>query len=167
MKDISLVALICVFLAAACQYDAPLTTAHDIPIDPAILGTWVIVPSENDDPATLVRIHRFSDTEYAIHYQESELGLYFRAYAINIAGVAAMQLELIGSDESAVGSDAEDRYVVARYSMVNGQLEVSTLNTDLVSDKLADPESLREAFIANKNNPDLFNDPGLFKRLEN
>jgi hypothetical protein len=152
---------------AACQYDAPLTTAHDIPVDPSILGSWVIVPSDNDDPETRLQIHRFSDTEYAVHYHESNTDLYFRAYAINIAGVSAVQLELIGSEEGAVGSAAEDRYMVASYRLVDGQMEVRTLNTELVDDELKDSASLREAFIAHKDNPELFNDPGLFKRTEN
>jgi hypothetical protein len=152
---------------AACQYDAPLTTDHVIPIDPSILGSWAIIPAENDDPETRVQIHGFSDTEYAIHYHESSIDLYFRAYAINIAGVPAVQLELIGSGEGAVGSDEEDRYVVARYRLVDGQLEVRTLNTELVDDALKDSESLRAAFIAHKDNPELFSDPGLFKRREN
>jgi len=37
--------------------------------------------------------------------------------------------------------------------------------TFLVGEELTGSESLRAAFIANKENPELFNDPGFFERV--
>ena len=56
--------------------------------------------------------------------------------------------------------------MVAQYTMVNGQLEIKTLNSELVSNSITDTETLRRVFAEHKNNPELFNDPGLFKRVE-
>ena len=153
-------------LVTACEYNVPLTTDHNIPVDHAVLGYWKIIPAENEDDDTEVRIYQFSDTEYVVHYHEDTGDLYFRAYAINIGGVPAVQLELIGNDEKPVGSNEEDRYQVISYNMVNGLLEIRTLNSELVDDELPDSESLRKAFIEQKNNPELFNDPGKFKRIQ-
>jgi hypothetical protein len=166
MKKSGWVLLLSIFFLTACEYDIPLTFEHNIPIDQSILGSWVYVPAANEDGNTEVRIHGFSDTEYSIHYMEDDDDLYFRAYAVNIAGTSAVQLELTGTDEESVEQGQENRYVVAQYTMVNGQLEIKTLNSELVSNSITDPETLRQVFAEHKNNPELFNDPGLFKRVE-
>ena len=159
------VSVLSVLLLAACEYKAPITTEHKIPIDPLVLGAWKIVPAENQDNNSSVLIFRFSDTEYSVHYHESSGDLYFRAYGINIDGVGAAQLELIGSDDGPVDEDEQDRYQVVSYELENDLLKISTLNSEWVDDELPDSESLRKAFIEHKENPGLFNDPGFFKRV--
>lgn len=149
------------FFLTACVYEAPLTTQHDIPIDQSILGTWNIVSDEGSDEQ--LRILRFSDTEYLVSDLNNDDELFFRAYAIEIAGVSAVQLEFIGDNKRPVSGD--NRYVVASYRLVDGLLEVRTLNTELVSEELTDSETLKAAFIEHKENPALFNDPGLFKKV--
>ncbi len=149
------------FFLAACVYEVPFTTQHNIPIDQAVLGTWEIVSEEGS--VEQLRILRFSDTEYLVSDVNGDDELYFRAYAIEVGGVSAVQLEFLGDDKRPVRGD--DRYLVATYSFVDGLLEVRTLNSDLVDDELTDSESLRAAFIKHKENPELFNDPGLFKRV--
>ena len=164
MRTISIL-FICVLLLSACKYKTPITTEHDIPVDQHVLGSWKIVPAENQDNQSGILIFRFSDTEYSVHYHEDGGNLYFRAYAINIDGVAAVQLEFIGSDDGPAGEDATERFHVISYQLENDQLKISTLNTELVDDKLDDSESLRKALIKHKENPDLFNEPGFFKRV--
>lgn len=152
-----------ILLLAACEYDVPLTMEHSIPIDQGILGTWEADSGEDD--YFQLRILKFSDTEYLVHDAEDDGDLYFRAYAIEVAGISAVQLEFLGDDDNPVKSDGGDRYFVASYKMVDGMLEIRTLNTELVNDELTDSESLRAAFIANKDNPELFNNPGFFRRV--
>lgn len=148
-------------LLTACVYETPLTPRHDIPIDQAVLGTWNLVSEDDSDEQ--LRILRFSDTEYLVGNVDNDDELYFRAYAIEIAGVSAIQLEFLGDNKRPVRGD--DRYLVASYRFVDGLLEVQTLNTELVDDELTDSESLKAAFIEHKENPELFNDPGLFERM--
>jgi hypothetical protein len=167
MKSTLLGTFLGLLLLAACEYNVPLTTDHNVSIDPAVLGSWKIASIENKDDDTEIRIHQFSDTEYAVHYLEDGGNLYFRAYAINVGGVSAIQLELIGSGEKSVGRDEDDRYHVASYKIVDDLLHIGTLNSDLVDDELPDSESLRSAFIKHKDNPELFNDPGVFRRVKN
>jgi hypothetical protein len=161
-KLIGLVLIAIPFLGA-CVFDVPVTTKHDIPVDQVILGSWETVPVENEDPAAM-RIFRFSDTEYIVHYYEDDGDLYFRAWAMNIGGVYAMQLELIGDEDSATSQYAEDRYMVAAYRMLDGKLEVKTLNSDLINPEITDSKSLEAEILKYRDNPQLFNDPGLFQR---
>lgn len=155
------------FALAACQYKVPLTEEHEIPVDPLVLGSWKIVPAPGQDNDSAILILKFSDTEYSVRYHEDGGNLYFRAYGINIDGIAAIQLELIGNDDGAVNADEYDRYHVIAYHLDKDLLKISTLNTELVDDELEDSTSLRNAFIQHKTNPDLFGEPGYFKRVSN
>jgi len=161
MRTTTWTILATVFLLVACVYEVPFTAEHNIPIDQAILGTWEVVSEEGSDEQ--LRILRFSDTEYLVADNDGDDELYFRAYAIEIAGIPAVQLEFLGDNKRPVRGDK--RYLVASYRFVDGMLEVQTLNSELVDDELTDSESLRAAFTMHKENPELFNDPGLFKRV--
>lgn len=165
MSKVSWTLIFTLLFLGACDYDVPLTTEHNIPIDQTILGSWEMV-SWNKRKVTGLSILEFSNTEYTVHYFEDDGDLYFRAYPIHIGGVSAVQLELLGDEDGPVDKDGKDRYLVASYNMVDGILQITTLNTDIVSGELSNSGALSEAFIANKDNPELFNDPGFFKRLE-
>ena len=163
MKFSTLLAILAALVIGACEYDVPITTDHDIPINRSFLGTWEAVPHE-DDEKTRLQVLEFSDTEYLVHYFEGDESLYFRAYPITIENANAIQLELIGDDNESIDRAKKDRFMVASIRLLEGKLEVRTLNTELVSTQLADSQSLKDAFIANIKNPELFNDPGFFRR---
>lgn len=163
MKLSTLVTALAALVIGACEYDVPITTDHDIPINRSFLGTWEAVPQEDDDKIRM-QVLEFSDTEYLVHYFEGDESLYFRAYQIKIENTHAIQLELIGDDKESIDHDKNDRFMVASVRLLEGKLEVRTLNTELVSAQLADSQSLKDAFIANIKNPELFNDPGFFRR---
>jgi len=167
MKKIIWMLFTVTFFLTACEFNAPLTTDHNIPIDQAILGYWKITSIENKVDATEIRIYAFSETEYVVHYLEDGDDLYFRAYAINVGGVPAVQLELmVGAGDGPGSNEEDDRYHVASYKIVDGMLRISTLNSNVIDDELPDSKSLREAFVAHKDHPELFNDPGIFRRIE-
>ncbi len=162
----TLITLLIMFITA-CQYHAPLTTEHNIPIDPAILGAWESVPGTGEWSSSIekMRVQKFSSTEYMIHYFTEGSEMDFRAYLIEVAGISAIQLELIGTDEGAIGEDDKDpRFIVASYAIKDGGMEIRLLNTKLISDALKDSKSIHKAFIEHRENPELFVDPGMFKR---
>lgn len=170
MKSSTLIATLVLSLGAlclaACEYDVAITTDHNIPINRGLLGSWEAIPGEDEaDDNTRLQVIEFSETEYLVHYFEGDESLYFRAYPVKIGNVNAIQLELIGDDNESIDHDKEDRFVVASTRLLEGKLEVRTLNTELVSAQLSDSQSLRDAFLANIKNPELFNDPGVFKRV--
>jgi hypothetical protein len=149
-------------LMTACSYDAPLETRHAIPVDPAVLGIWVSADPEDNEKETMV-ILPFSETEYLVHYPaDADDGMYFRAYAIKVAGVACVQLALLGTPKGR--ETGTERYEVATYRLVDGRLEIRTLNKKLVDSELSGGTALREAFEKHSSDPELFTNPGTFTR---
>lgn len=159
---------IVMILLTACEYEAPLTTEHSIPIDPALLGIWGNVPESGEKPDEWrILILEYSPTEYLIYYPAGENGIYFRAYPIKVGDLACVQLKTIGSAEGPAGKeDEEDLFQVAAYTLNEGMLEVRLLNSDLVDNDLKTQEALRSAFIENTGRPDLFDNPGRFRKKE-
>jgi hypothetical protein len=153
------------FLVAGCEYEAPLTTEHSISIDPAILGLWTPVPKQGKDPNPDNRmlILRYSDTEYLIRSPTGKDGIYYRGYPIDIEGVSCVQLEVIGVEEAPIESDEKELFHIASYDFKNGFLEISLLNTDLVDKHLKDTDTLRKAFLENKNNKELFRNQNRYR----
>ena len=153
------------WLNTACEYKVPLTTEHVIPVDTAVLGHWDYVPGpdENADD-THIRIMRFSDTEYLVHYFEDDGELYVRAYLARIEDLELVQLELIGDDDGPTEVDEEELYNVARYHLEDGQLKISLLNSELVDDDIGDSALLVSALLTHRDHPELFGTPGTFKR---
>ncbi len=152
---------------AGCEYDAPLTTDHTVPIDPALVGAWLEQSDgdNNAEPANRLVVLKFSTTEYLIHYPTTEKeGAYYRGYPIQIGGVSCVQLELLGS---AVGPVNEaKRYLVANTRLAGNRLEVRILNRDVIGTDLSGTAAIREAFLKHAADPALFNDPGVFIRAE-
>ena len=165
-RSLSLIAALLLF--AGCQYDSPLTEEHSIPIDPALLGVWEEMPDDGDSPGEAARmiVLKFSETEYLVHYPVGKDGGYYRAYSFSLGGLDGVQLEVVGSENGPIDSTEEDLFLVASYSIINGELEVKLLNGELVDDVLTGSEAIREAFLKNKDSKDLFTDPGKFRRVE-
>jgi hypothetical protein len=152
-----------VFLFTACEYDAPLTRDHTIPIDQAVLGVWEATSEGTDSERALVL--PFSETEYLVQYPMEKDSIFFRAYPISVGGVSCVQFEAIGSEEGAVEKDEKKRFHVVSYQLTGDALEIKLLNTERVDKGLADSEALLKAFIEHKDDADLFIDPVTFKKV--
>lgn len=151
---------------AGCQYLAPLSEEHTISIDPSIIGLWEEVPEGGrpPDPDDRMLILKYSDTEYLVHYPTRKDEMYYRAYPIRVDGLPCVQIQLIGTADGDV-KKGDRKYQVATYTIANGELEIKTLNTDLVDKDLPDTASIRQAFLKNKDNKGLFTNPGKFRRV--
>ena len=164
-RAVMLFVLAAVFFVG-CNYEAPLTEEHKVSVDPAVLGLWKPSVAEGEEPEDeQMVILKYSDTEYLIHYPVED-GIYYRVYPIKIGGVSCVQTQAIGTNEGPVEKDTKELFGVVSYKLIDGKLEVKTLNTELVSDKLKDSESLRKEFIKNRDNKELFTNPGIFKRVK-
>ncbi len=167
MKCIAMLLIVAVLFLAGCEYEAPLTEEHSIPVDSSVLGLWEIIPDsdkKSDAPERMMLL-KYTDTEYLIHHPTGEDGLYFRGYPIKIGDVSCVQIQWIGTAEGDIKKDDRD-YNVVSYNFSNGELVIKTLNTDLVDDDLKDSEALKKAFLKNKDNKDLFTDPGKFRKVK-
>jgi len=163
-KSMFLVAIVLsVFLG--CEYESPLTNKHKIPVDSAVLGLWETVPDKNETAGSSEKmlILKYSDTEYLVHYPVGNDAFYFRGYPIKIRNISCVQIRLIGDSGGDIKTE-ERKYHVISYQFVKGELEIKTLNTDLVDKNLKNSRKLRKAFIKNSGKKELFQNPVRFKR---
>ncbi|MBU2621503.1 MAG: hypothetical protein KKD92_04200 [Proteobacteria bacterium] len=160
------------FLFAGCEYETSLTDEHKIPVDKAVLGLWEAVPEKKrvSDPKDRVSdseerlmVLKYTDTEYIVHYPTGDEGFYFKGYPIRIGGISCVQIQLIGDSNGDIKS-GDRKYHVVSYQFVNGELEIKTMNTDLVDKNIKDRNKLKTAFLKNKNKGELFTNPVRFKR---
>ena len=163
LKIVFMIALI--FLFAGCEYETSLTDEHKIDVDKAVLGLWESVPVKNEasGPKDRLMVLKYTDTEYLVHYPTGDEGFYFRGYPIRIGGVSCVQIRLIGDSNGDIKT-GERKYQVVSYQFVNGELEIKTLNTDLVDNNLKDRNKLKKAFLMNKNKGELFINPVRFRK---
>lgn len=168
MRFIPMLLVGVVLYSTGCTYEAPLTKEHGIRIDSSVLGLWEIVPDGNERTKDRERLMvlQYSDTEYLVHYPTNEDGFYFRGYPIKVGDVSCVQLQGIGTEGGPIGKQQKELFHVVSYSLVNGELLVKTLNTELVDDDLKDTGALRNAFLKHKDNTELFANPGRFRRVE-
>jgi len=159
--------LVAIFLSvfAGCEYESPLTNKHKIPVDPAVLGLWETLPDNNETAGSSEKmlILKYSDTEYLVHYPVGDDAFYFRGYPIKIRNISCVQIRLIGDSGGDIKTE-ERKYHVVSYQFVNGELEIKTLNTDLVDKNLKNIKKLRKAFMKNRGNIELFQNPVKFMR---
>lgn len=166
MKSKMLIFATVVLLLAGCRYESPFTTDHNIAIDSAVLGLWELKPDGKDDSARdeLMMILKYSDTEYLIHYPLGKEGLYFRGYPIKIGDISCVQIQLIGSNDGQPKIDMRELFNAVSYRLIDGDMAIKTLNTDLVNNDIKTIAELRETFLKHKDNQDLFNNPGVFRK---
>lgn len=158
-----------ILLLVGCEYESPLTKEHNIAVDPAVLGVWEPIQVTDDKAKQDERmiILKYSDTEYLIHYPSGGRDqAYYRGYPIKIGGVSCVQLQIIGTDEGPLQKDEKGLFSVASYHLTAGKLEINLLNTDLVDDALKTSAELRQAFLKHKDNKELFEDPGVFRKIK-
>ena len=185
LKIISMIALI--FLIAGCEYETSLTDEHIIAVDKAVLGLWEAVPEKGrvsdpkgrvsdskervsdskervSDSKERLMVLKYTDTEYLVHYPTGDEGFYFRGYPVRIGGISCVQIRLIGDSNGDIKT-GERKYQVISYQFVKGELEIKTLNTDLVDKNIKDRNKLKIAFLTNKNKGELFRNPVRFKKV--
>lgn len=162
------------FVLTACNYNAPLVGEASLPIDQALLGTWELIPEDVAGQRSHVRIvvGQESANMYAIEYFPGESDytdvdtvVYFKGWPAEFGGITFVQLEVTGTNEGPVSAEDTDLFSVFSCTLANGELTVRSLNTNMVNEDLADTAALRAAFTANRDDPDLFEEPGQFRKL--
>ena len=146
-----------------CIYDVPLVEKATIPVDPALTGMWQFIPEggEEVDPDEKMQVLPFSANEYVVIYPSEKDDMHFRAYPIQLDDLLLVQLEWLEA-----ASKMEDRYHVCRYTLDDGILTVETLNNSVVESGITDSKALCETLLANRDNPDLFEDSGRYRKLK-
>ena len=158
--------LILALILAGCAYDVPLSEPQDLPLNLALIGIWETLPDSTavtDDTQQMI-VLPCGDGEFFVHVRSGPEGLYVRAYPIAVDGERYHQVQLIGTVDSTSLSVAGGYHLVW-CRLVDGILEVRTLNTDLVDTGIASSAELLTAFREQRSDPDLFIDPARFRRV--
>jgi len=162
-----LLCLICALPIAGCLYEHPFVEEDVLPIDANLVAVWEEVPPEVDDPGERGRLTaiRFSDTEYLIHYPSNEDGGYFRGYLVRLGEKTYIQIEAIAGSAGPLPPRNKRRFHLASYSVKNDQLQLRMVDPDQLPEQPKDSEALRKGFMDAEDHPDLFDEPGTFRRL--
>ena len=183
MKPVILISA--ALLLSGCIYEAPLVAENKLPIDAAIIGLWEPLPQEEKEPEndgdnplkkilehspaeTRLLILKFSETEYLISNPVAEHSIHYRAYPIELGGKRCVQLQVIGTNEGSADweNDTPRPFLVCSHETKDGNLIVSNLNEELVGDELKTTAALQEAFLKNKDNPQLFGEPTIYRKVK-
>jgi hypothetical protein len=165
IKFLLFLVLLSIFVAA-CEYQEPLSEKQNMSVDPALLGLWEPVPekSETKPCGEWILVLKYSDTEYMIHYQTRTESMYFRAYPLKAGDISCMQLQLIGSGDGPPAK-GDPAFQAASVTLTGDEATIRMMNTSVVANNLRGP-ALREAFLNNAKNPDLFREPVTFRRVK-
>jgi len=159
---------ILLLLLSGCEYEAPLSQEHVVPVDRSVEGHWEPVAEEG---GRLLRWHgrvtilSFSDTEYLIVYFLRDTPVYFRGYAVELGGVSAVQVQSLETLREPPEKKGRRLYHVFQWQFEDGELLLRALNRDLVEPGHYTSDSLRDSFLKHKDHPDLFLEPARFRRV--
>ena len=152
-------------LLASCVFESPFETTAKLPVDQALLGRWQEVTSNDKLASNGLLVLQHSANEYLVQYPEGEKGMYFRAFAVDLAGQRCMQIQLIGTADGPVKPENR-KYHLLKAALNKDELEIRTIKQDIIGKDLRDTEALRVAYLAHKDQADLFGDPVVFRRQE-
>ena len=158
--------IICILFTGACDFDFPLSTENTTPIDELGLGLWLELNEEETmDKPTFLNIMQFSDKEYLVHYYQGESSFFFRAYLIKVSDRIMLQTQVIGTEDGPVATSEEALFTVISYTIDGDELTFTQLNTELIDTEISSSAALWDAFIKQKDNPELFTHLSSFKRI--
>lgn len=155
--------LIATFLLTACVFEAPFEPEAKLPVDGRLLGSWEELVTSDKPAANRLLVLQHSNHEYLVQYPLGDKAMFFRAYAIDLAEESHIQIQLIGTADGAVKSE-DRKYHLLKVTLKQDELEIRTIEPEVLGKDLRDAEALKAAFAAHKNDAKLFGDPVRFRR---
>ncbi len=153
----------CVLLAG-CDYTVPVVREPGTERDAALAGAWERAKPDGGTERLLVLPLRTN--EYLVAFPAGAPDAMFaRAWLGRAAGMRLAQLEWIGT---AKGKPAEGARVfqAAGYARTGDTLTVRLLNADTVGREATTTEALVQALVERTNDPALFRDDLVFRRVQ-
>lgn len=152
-------------LLNSCVFESPFETEAKIPVDTALLGRWESIPADPKRAAQRMLVLQHSANEYLVEYPVGEKAMFFRAFAVSLAGAEFIQIQLIGTAAGTV-KPGDRKYHLLEVSVDGDALEMRTINPEVLGSDLGDSAQMKAAFIGHKNDPKLFSEPEKFRRIE-
>jgi hypothetical protein len=147
---------------SGCDYTVQLAKTPELPIDQALVGSWL----RTDDPAHDQRLLVLPQcpNEYIVAYPANDRDAMFaRACLCKADDLTLVQLTWFGTARGVTPDDARVyQYVV--YSLKGDTLSVGLLNADLVKRDAATAQDLLKSLAESRQNPGLFREAMTFKK---
>ncbi len=160
MKNITILA-VCA-LIGGCVYTVPLVKTPKIEIGSAVVGLWEL--QENKESPERMLVLPLSKKECLVSYSDKET-LYFRACLAKVADKTIVQLQVIGGGGGGVPDDNRI-YQYAEYKVEGDTLTVRMLNDEVIDRDIDSTRALTKAIKKHIDDPNLFKDAGVFKRVK-
>ncbi|MBC2596113.1 hypothetical protein H5P28_17735 [Ruficoccus amylovorans] len=138
-------------LLGGCVYEVPLAEEANVPVDPALLGTWTLV--QPDDPANSITavVSQLSATEYVVATTGyAEKTQCYRAWPVEFDGVRYLQLQ--GLNDGTFKKN-EKVYLLGKLDRNGDHLNLSLL---MLKGEFANSDALQQALRENISKPDTF-----------
>ncbi len=138
MKHSVWLLFLAIILTTGCVHETPLTTEHNLAIDPALLGLWELVPGEakGDPDEDRMVVMRWSDTEYLVQIPLGPEGDFFRAYPVEVGGHSLIQAEYVGNHGKGLYPPEETFFPIITYEIEEGILIAGSLNPKVVDGEI-------------------------------
>ncbi len=156
------IALICLFISA-CDFTVPLSGKPELLIDERAVGLWE--RTKEDGKTERMLVLPISEHEYFLSWPEAApTELYAKAHLFEFSDRTLVQLKWFGNSNGTV-PDNDVVWQVAAYSIAEDTLEVRLLNPDVTGKDHKTTAELALAVESNMNNPLLFRDNWVFKKI--
>jgi hypothetical protein len=162
-----LTAVVSLFFLNSCVFEAPFEAEAKIPADMQLLGRWEEVPGKADEekkPDQML-ILQHSANEFVVEYPIGAEAMYFRAFAVELAGGKYIQIQLIGSADKPLKA-VDRKYHLLKVSVEGDAFQMSTIEAEVLGKDLKDSAQMKAAFAAHKDDPKLFGDAVKFRRIK-
>lgn len=145
-----LASALCAAMLIACHYDLSLTPEPTRNVDARLLGTWTLM--ENGKPERM-EVRKYDDANYVIAYDNGEV---YRAFHSDAAGMSLVSVQNL--------NDSERKWVFLSWDLSKDghTLTLRAIDTNLIEN--GDRAAMVKAIEANRDNPKLFGEPGVYRK---
>lgn len=164
MKRILYICVICV-LMVGCEYTVPLVDKPLEDMDTEAVGLWQR-PGNNGVTEDLL-VLPMGKQEYLISYpSRSKDAMFARGCLWSNGEFKLIQLNWIGTVQARLPEDNRT-YQFASYTLEKDTIKIRLLNSAVISKDLNSTDALVKAITDNKDNPKLFRDEMVFRKVKN
>lgn len=153
------------FLLNSCVFESPFETVAKYPVEPGLLGRWEEIQETPDGSPDRMLVLQNAPDDYVVEYPVGEKAMFFRAFAVELAGAKYIQVQLIGNQENTV-KPGERKYHLVKVTAAGDEMEMSTIDPEVLGKDLGDPARMKAAFTEHKDDPGLFEKPAKFRRIK-
>ena len=149
MRTITVLA--CALVLFSCTYDIPLTAEPTRAADARLAGTWTMTAPDEDEK---MDIRLYDDRHYVVAYN----GDLYRAFHSDVAGLQILSVQNL--------NDSERKWVFMEWKLSEDgkRLTIRAVRTEVVPETTRDREGLLKVIEANRDNPKLFGEEGVYTR---